>query len=51
MIQRTLIFRDPLTLLVFALALAGDQVSKALVRGALSVGEACLPRGFCGSRT
>ena len=50
--QKTLILRDPFTLLVFALALAGDQLSKALVRGALSVGESrCPPRGFSGSRT
>ena len=45
-IQRTLILRDPLTLLVFALTLAGDQLSKALVRGALSVGESLPAEGF-----
>ena len=44
--QRTLILRDPFTLLVFALALAGDQLSKALVRGALSIGESLPAEGF-----
>ena len=45
-IQKTLILRDPFTLLVFALALAGDQLSKALVRGALSIGESLPAEGF-----
>ena len=44
--QKTLILRDPFTLLVFALALAGDQLSKALVRGALSIGESLPAEGF-----
>lgn len=44
--RRPFIHRDPLALLVFALALALDQLTKALVRGSLSVGESVPAEGF-----
>ena len=44
--RRPQIHRDPLALLVFALTLALDQLTKALVRGSLSLGESLPEEGF-----
>lgn len=44
--QRPFILADTLAMLAFALSLALDQLTKALVRGGLSVGESVPVEGF-----
>ena len=44
--QRPFILTDAMAMLVFALTLAADQLSKALVRDALRVGESIPAEGF-----